>query len=1015
MRRAATKFAIAVFILVSAAAHPAMAQAPALSSPAHGQIFPAGPDYATDVLHDPWDFSNSEDISQHPDEYLGWAQSNAARDVQGPAVFLQNGRFVAQSSSTDPGLGLLYAGQYLTVPALRDGGRVSIETARYRRFAVKLSVAGSTNAINVHWFFGPRGLDGGSTATGPVPSAGDHVLTFDLAAGHISGSAYLTQPLARGLRFDPTSTNGAAVSIDWVRLTAPDGTAGVMMPVNATNCSGTYAVDVFDAAGTVTRVKAGSSSGTLNTSFNYGIFPPGAYTLRLTCGAQSSDAAFTINDPPRVTVLDPDERGGEDFATTVLGNAWDMEQPNDVPSVGNLAALEQHRNTDGSHGLRGVNVLSSNSSVTGDPQVYLLTGPGYGTPVGGPNNATPIATARYRYLTFTMQLHHPFDTQLVGGSMARIAWGSHSHFSADTSSGTKDLLIFPGRRTYSIDLASLSAANGGLETCPPGSPCTVTPWSARSVRFLRFDPHEFGFNQVWFDLDNVTLAAPDEVALGSAFPIRWSLVDQDVAGSAYVVELFYDTDQQLSNGAAHIATVNAAPGNGQYNWTPTGVPPGEYYVHLRVTEYRPGVQQVRLRTSSGVLRVFSQAAANPVVVIRAPQSGQTAFAGFNLQGCAYNAAAPSGTGVDEVIAYAIGGPTGNAVNILGSLPTGEWGTPLQTGLPCPGAPPQFANSGFAVNNIFGLTPGSWTFRVLARLTATGNLVETLSTNVLVDWRSPPARNLRLVSAAGNTVTIAWDPPDGGRLITAYRIEVATNPGFAPVAVMVPVPPNVLGGAGALPNGTWYVRVITESQYSNAGVSSNVIGFTLPGGGSPAPVAPPGAPTLRVVQAQVNPVTLSWSAGGGGAVARYVLYAGSAPGASNFGAFDVTGHTSVTAAVPPGVPFYVRLAASNTAGAAISNEVAFTVGGGAPAAPVMNPASVSGRNVTLSWNPASGATSYTVVARVPGSAAIVAALPGQVGTTLFVPNAPPGVFIVTVAAVNGSGHSPESNPVTVVVP
>ena len=55
---------------------------------------------------------------------------------------------------------------------------------------------------------------------------------------------------------------------------------------------------------------------------------------------------------------------------------------------------------------------------------------------------------------------------------------------------TQDMRVWPGFNQYTIDLASLTAANGGIEhECPT---CPTTPWPSRSIRFFRIDPHEFG-------------------------------------------------------------------------------------------------------------------------------------------------------------------------------------------------------------------------------------------------------------------------------------------------------------------------------------------------------------------------------------------------------------------------------------------------------------------------------------------------------------------------------------------
>ena len=54
----------AVFVASSASAHPTVATGPTLAPPS--AAFSTSGDYATDVLGDPWDFSNFEDVPPIP-------------------------------------------------------------------------------------------------------------------------------------------------------------------------------------------------------------------------------------------------------------------------------------------------------------------------------------------------------------------------------------------------------------------------------------------------------------------------------------------------------------------------------------------------------------------------------------------------------------------------------------------------------------------------------------------------------------------------------------------------------------------------------------------------------------------------------------------------------------------------------------------------------------------------------------------------------------------------------------
>jgi hypothetical protein len=222
------------------------------------------------------------------------------------------------------------------------------------------------------------------------------------------------------------------------------------------------------------------------------------------------------------------------------------------------------------------------------------------------------------------------------------------------------------------------------------------------------------------------------------------------------------------------------------------------------------------------------------------------------------------------------------------------------------------------------------------------------------------------------------------------------------------------GSGPLPNGGWYIRVVTINTYSNDGEPSNVLSLVMPGGG--VPVAP-GAPTLTAAQVSSSPISLTWAAGSGGAPTSYTLYAGTSPGGADLGAFPMGTATSISAAAPVGMRIYVRVVATNAVGSATSNEVNFQLSApAAPGAPTMNVPVVAGRTVTFSWTPpASGnATSYLIEARLSATGPVFATL-SATGTSTSVPGVPPGTYYVSVRALNGTGMSAASNQVTAVVP
>jgi hypothetical protein len=100
--------------------------------------------------------------------------------------------------------------------------------------------------------------------------------------------------------------------------------------------------------------------------------------------------------------------------------------------------------------------------------------------------------------------------------------------------------------------------------------------------------------------------------------------------------------------------------------------------------------------------------------------------------------------------------------------------------------------------------------------------------------------------------------------------------------------------------------------------------------------------------------------------------------------------------------------------AVAFTLLFATSSLAQVAPQNLAAVVNGTTVTLSWTASAGpVTGYLVEASVVPSGPLVASLPVG-GTTLVVPNVPPGVYFVRVRSLNGGAQSAPSNEVTVSV-
>lgn len=276
--------------------------------------------------------------------------------------------------------------------------------------------------------------------------------------------------------------------------------------------------------------------------------------------------------------------------------------------------------------------------------------------------------------------------------------------------------------------------------------------------------------------------------------------------------------------------------------------------------------------------------------------------------------------------------------------------------------------------------------------------------------APAAPTGLRAGVSGNTLNLTWNAPAAGSAPTGYAL-VARFAAGGPVAASVPLG-LATSFSSAVPNGT-YVLSVQASNAQGAGPESATVTVTVP-------VAPqaPARPTLSV-DVSGTTVSFSWTVPStGGLPDVYVFEAGLTPGfATPLAALPFRGTSAVTFAGVPAGTYYARITAQNGGGASpVSNEVSFTIGGGAaPAAPTLHAPIVQGHTVTVTWNAGAGGApaGYTLLASLTPGGAPIASVPLS-GTGITIPGVPAGTYYLRLTATNGSGTSAPSNEIAVTV-
>lgn len=501
----------------------------------------AGDDFASEVFGDPWDYSNSEDIL---------LDAGPTGSLAGPAI---SGGLMGGTFTGDGYVSPLWGGYTGSVLLGRDGGRTgnTLASGKYRQVAFQAYSSRDVPA-GLFWF-NCGGGGAGSECGGGMSfwlKAGWNVYVLNPGASGFNGWPLSWGGTLNGLRLSASpGGSGSTFALDWFRVVEPN--SGIS--ANWSNPGGGAADVVWDADGTDSNNTAGQPNwGTLASvpgasgSVDLSALPPGNYRIGINkSGAFSSWNNVALSAPlPRF--ITPNAVGDKDYATTVLGNPWDMNGSDDVAGVGNATNVS----------FANGQLAATNTS--NDPFVWMRVG------AGG------IDSRIYRNLTITSGYDGRFDLADTsgGGTMARVVW---SRGGSGAVSQTNDILTYSGTRTVSIDMGM---SDGDLLEPGTGSQSFL---SSTAVTALRWDPNEDRGGRRWY-VQDVQLRS--DFATTGTFPISWQDAAYAAGGTARIVA---DTDRSGCDGRTVASDVAVNSGANTTNWNTAGVPGGRYWLCLTIT------------------------------------------------------------------------------------------------------------------------------------------------------------------------------------------------------------------------------------------------------------------------------------------------------------------------------------------------------------------------------------------------------------------------------------------------
>ncbi len=587
----------------------ALAQRITLIAPTQGPLtIASAEEFSTDVARSIWNMDELRDIPfengvLQPSVTNGIWSAATEQAGAGAGVYLLNGGIPNPPHSFHP----------TEVSGMTPyGGLNPIDTSRFRKLSLRMGLdQAERGSVYVTWSSDPDVMpsDLGNTAVVGTAGAYDHRPTFTAdyqltSVNYPSGFKlydidltpdFDTSEYVSWLSYPPIypagkawsgdmyalmtipsteSQVGSTVQLDWARLYDPDTATDLTITWDSAGIP----ADIYHAVALYIDNDTSSFDGDLYASgivddgqfiFNTGALPPGDYYLYLevlehfnsgfnVVARSGYSSRITIGEPPQFTFTSPTATSGVDYATTELGNPWDMADSSDIAqSYDLLNPVFQ----DG----------QLHAAVPGltDAMLFLNT--------ERDGTTVPIDTTKYRYLSYRLEADHSqgdaLFTRMIRGWVTKLTWWDTDLLVDGTYS--RDLHLYEGMRAYTMDLFDNDLANPNYDY--------DAGWEEiGQATVFRIDPLESDVD-VNFILDDVKLCAENEPT-GGNFTIAWNCQDGDDTNITVSLYYGYFSDLGYQEEPTPIASRQQTSGPNQFTWDTFGLPTGDYYIRAEVTD-----------------------------------------------------------------------------------------------------------------------------------------------------------------------------------------------------------------------------------------------------------------------------------------------------------------------------------------------------------------------------------------------------------------------------------------------